>query len=354
MSPRTLATTIALWASSAFAQTPAKPAAPAPSAAPPPAPATAIAAFLEPVTLAERLASVALILVLCYGAYRVLLGGVRRAMHRAEERARTLPGAARRRQLRAVTVMSLASSILQWFISLLAVIWALGAVGVNLLPLLTGVGFLGAAVAFGAQSLVRDLVTGFFILLEGQYAVGDWVELNGKFGQVQTVGLRTTVLRDTRSQVHHIPNGTIATCTVLERRYVSQLLLVPLAVPEDAARACQILGQMAEDLRRDIPDHLLRVGTATCTTSASGFSLVSLPFSTFPLQDWLTTTELPNRARAVLTKHEIAIPEGLAPQCIPDLAATPLPAPPAEDPAEPAGPGADTPATSSGGARSDA
>lgn len=281
--------------------------------------------FVEQSTFVGRALTVAVIILLSYLAYRVLLGSLRRLVVAAEQRSVGLPRAARQRQLRAVTVMSLGANILQWFISLLALIWVLSACGINLLPVLTGVGFLGAAVAFGAQSLVRDLVTGFFILLEGQYAVGDYVELNGKFGQVQTVGLRVTVLRDTRNQIHHVPNGTIATCTVYERHFVDMLLLVPLAKAEDAERACAFLGEATRATHEQLPRCLLRVGEPEALSDPTGFCVVKIPFSIFPTQDWVATSELPNRAKAVLAAHEIALPEGLLPQAVADLSDMPLP-----------------------------
>lgn len=271
----------------------------------------------------QRLGSVALVLVLSFVAYSVVIGALNRAIAAAEVRSATAADTDRARQQRAVTVLALLASVVRWAIGVLALIWILAALGVNLLPVLTGVGFLGAAVAFGAQSLVRDIVTGFFVLLEGQYAVGDFVELNGKFGRVQSLGLRTTVLQDTRGQVHHIPNGTIAACTVYPVPSVGWMLRVPLSCAEDLGTAAQAVDEAAAGLESQSPP-LLRV-TCPATTTDAPLPEVQLGFTAFPTQDWVATTELPNRVKATLARLAVALPEGMAPHSDPALSPALLP-----------------------------
>lgn len=295
----------------------------------------ALRGMLTPETVAQKLGTVVLILLLSYLAYRAVIGGLGQAIRAAEVRALALPGAARQRGQRAVTIMSLLSNIVRWVISLLALIWVLGALGINLLPVLTGVGFLGAAIAFGAQALVRDVVSGFFLLLEGQYAVGDYVELAGKFGRVESVGLRTTVLRDLDNQVHHIPNGGIAACTVYLEHFVNYLLITPLASAGDAERAAQLIHGAACEAKRQLPRHLLMVGPPATHATGEGPAVVSLPVAVFPTQDWVATTELPNRVKFILAGSEIPLPDGMAPQAIADLTQMPLaPAEPEEGAAD--------------------
>ncbi|MCE5216180.1 mechanosensitive ion channel family protein [bacterium] len=285
----------------------------------------ALGALVTPQTLAERIGTLVLILLVSYVCYRVILGSLRKAMKAAQARAENLTGAARQRQQRAVTLIALLSNIVRWTITFLALIWALAALGINLVPVLTGVGFLGAAIAFGSQALVRDIVSGFFMLLEGQYTVGDYVELNGKFGMVQTVGLRTTVLRDTRNQIHHIPNGSITVCTVYEQHSVSYVLHVPLPDAADAEAAMQALEAAGEVARQQLPEYLLAAGPARIAPGADTFAEVVLPFSVFPTQEWVATTELPARAKAALTRAGITLPEGSTPYAQPDLSDMPVP-----------------------------
>lgn len=285
----------------------------------------ALRGMLTPETVAQKLGTVVLILLLSFMAYRAVIGGLEQAIRAAEARTPALPGAARQRGQRAVTLMSLLSNVVRWVISLLALIWVLGALGINLLPVLTGVGFLGAAIAFGSQALVRDVVSGFFLLLEGQYAVGDYVELGGKFGRVETVGLRTTVLRDLDNQIHHIPNGGIAACTVYLEHFVNYLLITPLARAEDVERAAELIHRAACEAKRQLPRHLLMVGPVATYPTDEGPAVVSLPVAVFPTQEWVATTDLPNRVKFLLAGSDIPIPDGMAPQAIADLTTMPLP-----------------------------
>jgi len=95
--------------------------------------------------------------------------------------------------------------------------------------LLLPAGFAGAALALGAQNLVKDVVAGLFIVFEGQFAVGDVVKINGTLGTIEEVGLRVTRLLDEAGQIHFFPNGSIATVAKYPNRYAAFLLLVPLA-----------------------------------------------------------------------------------------------------------------------------
>ena len=93
----------------------------------------------------------------------------------------------------------------------------MGALGINLLPLLTGVGFMGAAIAFGSQTLVRDVVTGFFVLLEDQFAVGETVKAGGVKGVVESLTMRTTRIRTEDGALVMVPNGQLGAVTNFSR-----------------------------------------------------------------------------------------------------------------------------------------
>lgn len=272
----------------------------------------------------ERLASVLLVVVVSWLAYRVAMGAVRRLIAATASRAQGSPEDVSKGQ-RAVTVLSLASNVLRWVIVFLAVIWSLAAMGVNLLPVLTGVGFVGAAIAFGSQALVRDVVTGFFILLEGQYAVGDWVDIGGKVGWVQSVGLRTTVLRDQRNLVHHIPNGSIVTATVYGRSTLRYRLLVSVEDPARAPEVAALVDRVCAAAREQLPA-LAGCEPAEVYQSTTGPAHVAASLSVYPTHEWVATTELTARVRAVLAATQITTPEGMAPRAEPEaseLRATP-------------------------------
>jgi moderate conductance mechanosensitive channel len=93
-----------------------------------------------------------------------------------------------------------------WFIALLSIMQILG---IPLAPLLTSAGLIGAALAFGTQSLIRDFISGLFIIFENQYRIDDYIQLDKVSGRVKAIGIRTTVIRDEENKLHFIPNGTI-------------------------------------------------------------------------------------------------------------------------------------------------
>jgi len=111
---------------------------------------------------------------------------------------------------RAQTLGGVAKSAINVVLGVVVVMMVLSEWGMNIAPILTGAGILGLAIGFGAQSLVKDVVTGFFILLENQFNVGDTVEIAGFKGEVLEMNLRTTVLRGDNGQIHIIPNSQIA------------------------------------------------------------------------------------------------------------------------------------------------
>ncbi len=108
--------------------------------------------------------------------------------------------------------------------------------GFDMAPVLASVGVVGLAVGFGAQNLVRDVVSGFFIIMEGQYGVGDAVEINGLFGYVEEVGLRITKLRDPNGELRYFANGAITQANRYTEGCIAYRLIVPFAEgPHDPA-----------------------------------------------------------------------------------------------------------------------
>jgi small conductance mechanosensitive channel len=131
----------------------------------------------------------------------------------------------------------------------------------NITPILTGAGIVGLAVGFGAQSLVKDVISGFFIILEDQYGVGDVVKIGDFTGVVERMTLRATVLRNLEGQVYVVPNGNIQNVTVMTKEWARAVLDV--AVPHDAdiAKIVSALDRVGKRLAQDWPDRVLEVPT---------------------------------------------------------------------------------------------
>ena len=123
--------------------------------------------------------------------------------------------------------------------------------GVDIAPILASAGIAGLAVGFGAQNLVRDVISGFFIILENQVRMGDVAIVNGTGGLVESVNFRTIVLRDLSGTVHVFPNGTISTLANLTHEWSAYVFDIGVAYKEDVDRVIAIMRQVGEELRDD-------------------------------------------------------------------------------------------------------
>lgn len=159
--------------------------------------------------------------------------------------------AAERRQQRAQTI----GSVLKSTVSILLLIWVVLAVlstlGVNIAPFIASAGVVGLAIGFGAQNLVKDFVTGVFMLLEDQYGVGDTVDLGDATGEVQSVGLRITTVRDIDGTLWYVRNGGISRVGNMSQDFAVARVEVPVALTADVDRAEQVALDAAHDVIAD-------------------------------------------------------------------------------------------------------
>lgn len=158
----------------------------------------------------------------------------------------TTPREFSRRNVRTETLRVVLTSSLRVLVLVLTLVAVLSELGVNVTALLAGVSILGLAVSFGAQSLVRDVLNGFFILLEDQYGVGDVIKVNAASahvlaGSVESLNLRVTVLRDLEGTAHVIPNGEIKTVSVLSKDWAR--IVADVEVPNTVAIA-EAIGEL--------------------------------------------------------------------------------------------------------------
>jgi small conductance mechanosensitive channel len=158
------------------------------------------------------------------------------------------------RQKRAQTLSHIARAVATTVLFILTAMLLLKEVGINIAPLLAAAGIGGLAVGFGAQNLVRDVITGFFLLLEDQIRVGDVVKVGDKSGLVEKLSLRVLTLRDFDGSVHMIPNGTIATVTNLTKDFSYAVLHIGVSYRVAVDEAIAVLTQVGADLRRDPQD----------------------------------------------------------------------------------------------------
>ena len=164
-------------------------------------------------------------------------------------RSEVLPAAIRAQQLR--TLASVLNSVGIAVILFVAAMQVLPVLGINMGPLLASAGVAGLAIGFGAQTLVHDVINGFFILMENQYNVGDVVRLAGVSGSVESMSLRRTTLRDDTGAVHVIPNSEIKIVSNLTRDWAQTALHISVDYRENSDRIVDLLKQVGNELRND-------------------------------------------------------------------------------------------------------
>ncbi|HKE72218.1 MAG TPA: mechanosensitive ion channel family protein [Acidimicrobiales bacterium] len=152
---------------------------------------------------------------------------------------------------RAQTLALVLRSIATIFIWAIAITLILGELGVSIGPLIAGAGIAGIAIGFGAQSLVKDFLSGIFMLVEDQYGVGDIIDAGDASGTVEAVTLRTTRLRDVKGTVWHIPNGSIARVGNMSQQWARALLDIEVAYGTDLDRAQDVIKGVADGLWHD-------------------------------------------------------------------------------------------------------
>src|SRR5581483_10072562 len=164
-------------------------------------------------------------------------------------RSRNLAPGIRDQQIR--TLAGVINSIGTFVILFVGALEVLKYVGLDLAPLLASAGIAGLAIGFGAQTLVKDFINGFFVLLEDQYNIGDNVQLGGVRGTVEDMTLRRTVLRDDDGTVHIIPNSQVQIVSNMTRDWAQLTLKVSVAYSESTDKVVKILDEVGTELRHD-------------------------------------------------------------------------------------------------------
>jgi small conductance mechanosensitive channel len=191
---------------------------------------------------------IVLIIVAAYISLRLLRLAFNRLetlLIRAIGAAERVPEAATKRIRTLMSVLWTIVVGLVWFV---VVLMTLGQIGVNVTPVLAGAGIVGLAIGFGAQNLVKDLVSGFFLILENQVRVGDVAIINGTGGLVEAISFRTIVLRDEAAVVHVFPNGSINTLSNMTKDWSAYVISVNVAYREDPDRVADVMRSVAEEM----------------------------------------------------------------------------------------------------------
>jgi small conductance mechanosensitive channel len=216
-----------------------------------------------------------------------------------------------RRTQRAETIGAVLRSIVTIVIWSIAVLTILETLGINLAPLIAGAGIAGIALGFGAQSLVRDFLSGMFMLMEDQFGVGDVVDTGVATGTVEGVSLRTTRLRDIDGVVWHIPNGTILRVGNKSQQWSRAVVDVPVAFEADTAVATDVIHDVAAGIWHE-PEYasviLAEPSVLGVESLAPGRVVIRVVVRTQPQQQWRVERELRVRIKSALDAAGIALP----------------------------------------------
>ena len=213
----------------------------------------------------------------------------------------------RNRKNRAQTIYSIALNLVKYFIYFTALGMILAELGVNYMTYIASLSVIGLAIGFGSQGLVQDMVTGFFIIFEGQFDVGDMVEISGQAGYVTELGLRMTKIRNYLGQTVVIPNRNIAILGNYARG--AQRAYVDVQInPDDAPKATIAMQQLADQLLKQFQG--VALGPVKITgpiPHPTGQHFLRLHLSIWPNQTWLIDQQLMPRLRELLSRENITI-----------------------------------------------
>lgn len=263
------------------------------------------------VDFAKASMRIALIIGVAYVGLRLLrvaFNRLEKLLIRATAAAEVIPESATKRIRTLMSVLWTIVVGLVWFV---VVLMTLGQIGVNVTPVLAGAGIVGLAIGFGAQNLVKDLVSGFFLILENQVRVGDVAIINGTGGLVEAISFRTIVLRDEAAVIHVFPNGSINTLSNMTKDWSAYVISVDVAYKEDPDRVSDIMRRVAEEMYAE-PKYRSAMLEPIDIFGVDGFTesavTIKARLKTQPLQQFAIGREYRRRLKKAFDAEGIEMP----------------------------------------------
>ncbi|OCA82190.1 mechanosensitive ion channel protein MscS [Bacillus sp. FJAT-27225] len=245
-----------------------------------------------------------IVLILIVSAFIIKI--VRSAIHKSFEIRMKMP--LRVSERREATLVKLLDNVVTYAIYFIALMMILSALTIDVKALLAGAGIVGLAVGFGAQNLVKDVITGFFIILEDQFSVGDHIRVDTFEGTVEAIGLRTTRIKSWTGELHILPNGSINQVTNFSLNNSSAVIDVGIGYEEDIEKAetviKELLGKMPEQYEDLIKAPELQ-GIQNFSPSEVTLRVV---FETKPMKHFSIARMIRKEIRLALDQHGIEVP----------------------------------------------
>jgi small conductance mechanosensitive channel len=217
-------------------------------------------------------------------------------------------GAERKREDTLIRILLGTLRIVVWIIAILTI---LSEIGINIGPIIAAAGVVGLALGFGGQYLIKDLITGFFIILENQYRTGDVVCFDGTCGLVEDISLRATIMRDLDGVVHHVPHGSIIRVSNMAKKFARVNLDIGVSYSADLAQVIKVVNETGEALANDAEwkDKILKpMSFARVEDFADSAVIVKILGETVPLEQWAVAGEFRMRLKLAFDAALIEIP----------------------------------------------
>jgi len=214
-------------------------------------------------------------------------------------------------QKRAETLRSVVRYVLNLTIITVGLIMILDALRINIAPVLATAGIVGLAVGFGAQALVQDVISGFFILLHDQIRVGDVVEIADKSGLVEKVDLRMTTLRDMSGNVHYVRHGKIDVITNMTKDFSNFVFDIPIGYHENIDEVIEVIKKVDEELRQDPgfkEDILAPMDVLGLDRFSEAAIIIRARTTTRPSKQWRVAREFNRRLKKAFDEKNIEMP----------------------------------------------
>jgi moderate conductance mechanosensitive channel len=218
------------------------------------------------------------------------------------------PSRLRISERREATLLKLLENMLTYVVFFVAAIMILSVLTIDVKALLAGAGIVGLAVGFGAQSLVKDIITGFFIIFEDQFSVGDYIRIDQFEGTVEEIGLRTTKIKNWTGEVHILPNGSIMQVTNFSINNSVAFVDVSIAYEGDIVKVEQVLQELFEKLPEKYEDMVKPPEILGIQNMAAADVMLRVVSETLPMRHFYIARQLRKEIKLCLDEHGIEIP----------------------------------------------
>jgi len=250
--------------------------------------------------------TIVVVLLVCTGIWELTAGGIARVLN-----ATNPDGSPRETSGRTKTLLPLLRRAVMVALVVFGGLIVLSELGIDIAPLLAGAGVVGLAIGFGSQALVRDVITGLFILIEDTVAVGDVVTAGGHTGVVEDLSIRTIRLRDLEGSVHIVPFGDVTSVVNLTKDYSYALLDIGVAYREDTDRVTEVIKEVAADMQAH-PDwsalFLAEIEVLGVNELADSAVVIRTRIKTPPIKQWGVKREMLRRLKKRFDAENIEIP----------------------------------------------